>query len=357
MEIWAPPGIAWERDNVGLQIGDANTEVTGVLAALEITPEIIKEALQKKCNLIITHHPLIFKPLQNLTPKSFSGKLALDIARNGLHLYAAHTNLDFTRDGVNFVLGQKLNLQNTAFLYQEGGTTKKVAVFVPVDYVEQVTNAMTDAGAGIIGDYEGCSFQTRGTGTFRPLEGAQPFSGDVGKLQHEDEVRIEMIVPKWKTQAVVQAMSDAHPYDEVAYDIYPNEAVDPKYGAGVIGTLPESQPIDDFIQFVKNTLKVPTIRWAQGSADTVSRVVVCGGSGSDLVPIALQKKADAFVTADIKYHAFHEARGIIHLIDAGHYETEIWILDAIMNRLKKKFADTRTEFYRTEITTNPIHYS
>ena len=357
MEVWAPPGIAWERDNVGLQIGDVNDEVSGVLAALEITPEVIKEALQKKCNLILTHHPLIFKPLQNLTPKTFSGKLALDIARNGLNLYAAHTNLDFTKDGVNFALAQKLNLQNIEFLYQEGSTLKKIAVFVPPDYAEQITNAMTKAGAGIIGNYDACSFQTRGTGTFRPAPGAQPFSGEIGSLQHEDEIRIEMITPKWKSQSVVNAMIDAHPYEEVAYDVYSNEAIDPMYGAGIIGTLSEAMPVEDFIKMVKNALQVPAVRWTRSVSDSVSRVAVCGGSGSDLMPAALQKKADAFVTADIKYHAFHEARGIINLIDAGHYETEVWILDVIIKRLKKKFSNTSTKFHTTKINTNPIHYS
>jgi len=357
MEEWAPPGIAWERDNVGLQIGDAADEVTGAIAALEVTPEVVQEAVKKECNLIITHHPLIFKPLQNLTSKTLSGKLALDIARNKLNLYSAHTNIDFTRDGVNFALGNKLGLQNIEFLHQESGTMKKITVFVPPDYVEPVTNAMTKAGAGIIGDYEACSFQIRGTGTFRPLKGAQPFSGEVGKLQHEDEVRVEMVMPAWKASAVVTAMIDAHPYDEVAYDVYPNEAIDPAYGAGVIGSLPDSMPVDDFIAHVKNSVNIPAVRWTRGHSSTVARVAVCGGSGSELMPAAVQKKADAFVTADIKYHTFHEARGIIHLIDAGHFETEVFVVDVIVHRLKKRFEDAQTKFYATSYITNPITYS
>ncbi len=357
MEDWAPPGIAWKQDNVGLQIGDPNEEVAGVLTALEVTREVVREALQKKCNLIITHHPLIFKPLHNLTPHTLSGNLALTIARNNLNLYAAHTNLDFTRDGVNFVLSEKLNLQDVDFLYQESGSMKKISVFVPRDYVEAVTNAMTKAGAGIIGDYEACSFQIRGTGTFRPLEGAQPFSGEVGKLQYEDEVRVEMVSPVWKTNAVVSAMIDAHPYDEVAYDIYPNEAIDPMYGAGVIGSLPESMQVDEFIAHVKNSVEIPAVRWTRGASTTIKQVAVCGGSGSDLMHTAVQKKADAFITADIKYHAFHEARGVIHLIDAGHYETEVFIVEAIANRLKNKFQNSSTKFYVTSVSTNPIMYS
>lgn len=357
MEDWAPPGIAWKQDNVGLQIGDPNEEVTGVLTALEATPEVVREALQKKCNLIITHHPLIFKPLRNLTPTTLSGKLALTIARNKLNLYTAHTNLDFTRDGVNFVLGNKLDLKDKEFLYQESGTIKKISVFIPRDYVEAVTNAMTKAGAGIIGDYEACSFQMNGTGTFRPLEGAQPFSGEVGKLQYEEEVRVEMVSPVWKTNAVLSAMIAAHPYDEVAYDVFPNEAIDPMYGAGVIGSLPESMQVDEFIAHVKKSVQIPAVRWTRGASTTIKRVAVCGGSGADLMQTAVQKKADAFITADIKYHAFHEAHGVIHLIDAGHYETEIYIVDAIVSRLNKIFQDKADNFYVTSLITNPIKYS
>jgi len=357
IEDWAPPGIAWERDNVGLQIGDAEDDVSGVLVSLDVTSDVVNEALQKKCNLILAHHPLIFKPLHNITPKTIPGKIALAIARNGLHLYAAHTNLDFTRGGVNFVLGEKFGLKNIEFLYQESGTSKKIVVFIPNDHVEAVTNAMTTAGAGIIGNYEACSFQSRGTGTFRPLDGADPYSGEVGKLQHEDEVRVEMISPAWKTPAVLSAMIDAHPYDEVAYDVYPNEAVNTQYGAGIIGELPEPLPLNDFIVFVKEALDIPAVRWTRGTSDSVSRVALCGGSGSDLLPVALQKKADAFITADIKYHTFHDAQKKIHLIDAGHYETEVGIVEAVVNRLKNKFPDLKTNIYATHITTNPILYT
>jgi dinuclear metal center YbgI/SA1388 family protein len=357
MEEWAPPAIAWKQDNVGLQVGDPNEDVTGVLAALEVTPEIIQEAVEKNCNLIISHHPLIFRPLLSLTPQTISGKLALSLARNKLHLYTAHTNIDFSRGGVNFVLGQKLGLDTLEFLHRQSGSLKKIVVFVPHAYAETVTGAMTKAGAGVIGEYESCSFQSKGSGTFRPLEGARPFSGEIGKLQYEDEVRIEMVVPEWRTESVVSAMIEVHPYDEVAYDIYPNETTDPNYGAGIIGTLPEPMPVDDFIIHVKNTVHIPFVRWTRGHGDTVSRVAVCGGSGSDLLATALRRKADAYITADIKYHIFHEARGIIHLIDAGHYETEVFIVDAIIEKLKKKFEDSETKFYSARFITNPITYS
>jgi dinuclear metal center YbgI/SA1388 family protein len=355
IEAWAPPAIAWDRDNVGLQIGNPEEAVTGVLAALEVTPDVIQEAMQKKCNLMITHHPLIFNPLKNLTNNTFTGKLALSIAQNKLNLYSAHTNLDFTQGGVNFVLGKKLALQDVGFLYQEPGSMKKISVFVPPDYVNTVTDAMTKAGAGIIGNYEACSFQIKGTGTFRPLSGSQPFSGEVGKLQHEDEIRIEMVSPAWKIKAVLSAMTDAHPYDEVAYDVYPNEAIDPMYGAGIIGSLQEKMSVEDFITHVKKSIAIPAVRWSRGRSDFIKRVAICGGSGSELLRIAIQKNADAFVTADIKYHVFHEARGIIHLIDAGHYETEHHIVEAIVNRLQEKFRDINC--YRTASITNPIIYS
>jgi dinuclear metal center YbgI/SA1388 family protein len=357
MEEWAPPGIAWERDNVGLQIGDPEAEVKGVIVALEITQDVIRETLRKNCNLIITHHPLIFKPLNNLTPRTFAGGLALEIARNGLHLFSAHTNLDFSANGVNFAFGELLGLQNMRFLYQEGGSTQKIVVFVPQAHVDAVVGAMTRAGAGIIGNYESCSFQSAGTGTFQPLEGAQPFSGDAGALQREDEMRVEMVVPRWKTGAVVASMVDAHPYEEVAYDLYPIESINPNYGAGVIGSLTEPMPVEEFIAFVKQSLNSRTVRWTYGAASMVSRVAICGGSGSDLLPAATRQNADAFVTADIKYHTFHEARGSIHLIDAGHYETESPVLRPVADRLLREFSGAQVPFLVTDVNTNPITYS
>jgi dinuclear metal center YbgI/SA1388 family protein len=357
IEEWAPPGVAWERDNVGLQIGNPSEEVRGVLVALEVTADVIAEALSRKCNLIITHHPLLFNPLKNITPRSLTGDLALTVARNGLHVYSAHTNIDFTRDGVNFVLATKLKLQDCMFLHQESGSLKKISVFVPTAYVEKVTNAMTEAGAGIIGEYEACSFQSSGTGTFRPRPGAQPFNGTVGQLEHADEVRIEMVVPSWKTAAVVAAMTEAHPYEEVAHDIYTNEAIDPMYGAGVIGMLEAPLRPKEFIQHIKDALHIPAVRWTRGASESIYRVAVCGGSGSELLPVALRKKADAFVTADIKYHTFHEAFGRIYLVDAGHYETEIYITNAIVHRLQNKFQDSAIPLYKTSSITNPVNYT
>jgi dinuclear metal center YbgI/SA1388 family protein len=355
VEAWAPPQVAWEKDNVGLQTGDPAQDVNGVLIALELTQEILNDAVQQNCNLIVTHHPFIFHPIRNITADTPDGSLLLNLIRSGINLYAAHTNLDFSRDGVSFALAHKLGLSDLRFLHREASGMRKIAVFVPPDYVENVTGAMAAAGAGLLGDYEYCSFRLRGTGTYKPLDGAQPFAGSVGTLEQAEEIRIEMVVPAWRLSPVVKAMISAHPYDEVAYDVFTSEALNPNFGAGVFGHYPTPLGVQEFLSRIKSVLNTPTIRYTIGNSDTVRTVAVCGGSGSDLLRSALLSGADAFVTADIKYHTFHEARGNILFVDAGHYETEIGILDSIEKYLSDKFPRTRISV--TKVNTNPIQYT
>ncbi|MFH2003793.1 MAG: Nif3-like dinuclear metal center hexameric protein [Bacteroidota bacterium] len=338
LEVWAPKNIAWEKDNVGLQVGSYSNPALKILVALDATEEVIDEAVKKNADLIITHHPLIFEPLKNVTTNDDQGRLIFKLIESKISLIAVHTNLDFTKGGVSFALAQKLDLTNIKILKKSNNHLKKIVVFVPSEYTEKVTDAMASAGAGIIGNYEYCSYRSPGVGTFKGSIGSKPFIGKAGEIEKVDEIRLEMIVPDWKIAEVTDAISKSHPYEEPAYDIYPVENESTSYGAGTIGTLEEELTQKKFLQHVKEKLSVESIRYVVGAQEKIKTVAVCGGSGSNLFADALALKADAFVTGDVTYHLFQQAKGKILLVDAGHFETEIYVVETIVNYLKNKFA-------------------
>ncbi len=358
IEAWAPRAIAWEKDNVGLQIGDLDNRVRKILLALEISPEVIREAKQKTVDLIITHHPLIFRPIEFIDSSENVGRYVHELIQSSISVYSAHTNLDFTRGGVSFALAQKLRLRNVDFLTRRAREMKKLSVFVPSEHVEPVAEAMARAGAGVIGDYEMCSFRIEGTGTFRPRAGARPFLGTVGKFEKVNEVRLEMLVPSWRVPEVISAMTKTHPYDEVAYDLYPLDNTAADVGEGTIGDLATPTSLRLFLAKVRRSLGAKNLRYTGDLAGRIKRVAVCGGSGGSLLSAAINGGADAFVTADVKYHTFHDAREKISLIDAGHYETERPVLDVLVNRLNSALSEKgkRIKIMVTKTKTNPIHY-
>lgn len=353
----APAAVAWKSDNVGLQIGKESDVITNVLVALDVTPEVIAEAVENKANLIVTHHPLLFHPLRTITHSSRTGSLALSIAENGINLFAAHTNLDSVQWGVNFSLAGTLGLKNVSILSPIKESLTKVAVFVPRDHVETVADAMHDAGAGTFTKYDRCSFRNEGTGTFRGMNDAQPFIGKVGITEKADEIKVEMLCETWKVSSVIKALLAVHPYEEAAYDIYPLNNSNTEYGLGAVGDLPTPVSEKQFLDLVSKKLKAPALRFTKGKG-SVKRVAVCGGSGSELIGDALAASADAFVTADVKYHTFQEFEHRIVLVDAGHYETEQVVLphladriDTIINSKQKK-----SKILITKHSTNPIRY-
>ncbi len=358
MEAWAPREIAWEDDNVGLQIGNSDKKVQRVLVVLEISFELLAEAKRKKVDLIITHHPLLFQPLKSITESTNSGRFVRQIIQSEIAVYSAHTNLDFTRGGVSFVLAERLGLTGVDFLHRTSGGMKKVSVFVPPDHVEAVAEQMASAGAGVIGNYEKCSYRTLGTGTFQAQKGATPSLGSVGQFETIPEVRLEMLVPNWRLPAVIKGMFDTHPYEEVAYDVYPLDNEPRDFGAGAVGDLEAPVRLLEFIDRVKDILKAHQVRFTGDSASRVKRIAVCGGSGGSLLPAALKAKADAFVTADVKYHTFQEARKKIALVDAGHYETERPILDVVAERLRRAIKERGDEVkvLVASTLTSPIFY-
>ena len=351
-----PPAIAWKGDNVGLQVGRGSDTITNILVSLDATMDVAVEAKKKKANLIVTHHPLLFHPLKNITPRSRVGALVLYLAEHKINLYAAHTNLDSVRWGVNFVLAQALGLNDVSILSPINESLTKIAVFVPQKYVEQVAAAMHDAGAGTFSKYDTCSFRNEGTGTFRGMNDAKPFTGEVGKVERVQEIRLEMLCETWKEDRVLASMIAAHPYEEVAYDVYPLINKNTEYGLGAIGNLDTPMSTHNFLRSVKSKLKIGTLRFSKGPA-SIQRVAVCGGSGSELINEAVSRGADAMVTADIKYHTFQEFEGTILLVDAGHYETEHQVLPAVENKIREIVTKRKssTKVFVTEHTTNPIH--
>ncbi len=328
LERWAPRGSALSYDNVGLQVGDGSRVVDRVLIALDLTHGVVEEAAAFSADLIITHHPLIFKPLKGLRPEPGPGGLAYELVRRDLALYCIHTNLDAAPGGVSFALGEQLGLTDLRLLSPYPEQRFKLVTFVPESHAEAVRESLARAGAGVIGDYTDCSFELSGHGFFRPGKESKPFIGRLGgDLQRVAEHRIEIEVDRWDLDRATAALREAHPYEEVPCDVYPVQQASTRFGLGAVGRLPEPEALSDFLQRTATRLGTPALRFAGDLTARVERVAVAGGSCSEFLEDALRAGADAFVTADIKYHQFfdvYDAKGHprIAFIDAGHYETE-----------------------------------
>jgi len=359
LEDWAPPGAAWSQDNVGLQIGSRKTKVKNVFLCLELTEEAAEEAVKNHCNFIFTHHPLLFNPIKNLDfQKNSKAKLIEKVIKNNLVVYSAHTNLDFTKDGVSFELAKVLKLNNIRFLKLEEDNQFKLVVFVPENHVEKISEAIFEAGGGIIGEYDRCSFRTSGTGTFKGSEKSNPVVGKKNSFEYVNEVRLEVLVNSWSLKKVLSAMLKVHPYEEPAYDIYPLKNKNSNYGFGAVGELQKSLSTKEFLSHVCNSLKTENVRYAKGKSGKIKKVAVCGGSGTDLLSAAVAQKADAFITADIKYHTFQDGEDKILFIDAGHYETEVLVLNAVKMKIEK-FINKQGESFeivKFKRSTNPVKF-
>ena len=356
LEEWAPKEIAWQNDNVGLQVGHTNNKVKNILISLELTDEVLKYAVKKNCNLIITHHPLIFHPIKNLNLNTNSNsKLIEQLIKHEITLYSAHTNLDFAKNGVSFQLAKVLGLKNISFLKNLESNQFKLIVFVPEKDLEKVASAIFDAGGGIIGEYSNCSYRSKGEGTFKGSEMSNPAVGIKGIYEKVSEVKLEVLVDFWKINEVIKSMLLAHPYEEPAYDIYPLKNKNVNFGVGAIGTFEKPLTATELMNLVSKKLAAKQIKFVEGASRKIYKAAVCGGSGSDLLQEALNKNADAFITADIKYHTFHSAFKKIWLIDAGHYETEKPILDILQKKLTKLSQENADiKIIKFNGNTNPI---
>lgn len=359
IEDWAPPGAGWEKDNPGIQVGSGEKPVRNVFLTLELDEKSLEQAISKKCNFIFTHHPLIFKPLKKInTDKDPKAKLIEKIIKHDITVYSAHTNLDFTKGGVSFVLAEVLGLSNIKFLENEEANQYKVVVYTPENATKNVASAMFVAGAGKIGEYEKCSNLYKGLGTFKGSAKSNPAIGTKGKFETVAEDRFEVIVNEWNLSKVVSAMIKAHTYEEPAYDIYPLKNKNVNYGAGAIGELADHLTPEEFLEYVSDSLNIGNLRYAKGTGRKIKKVAVCGGSGSDLLEKAITFGADAFVTADIKYHSFQEGEHKILYIDAGHYETEIHSLNAVKMKIEENFIanKVKAKVYKYTGSTNPVKF-
>ena len=352
LESIAPLQLQESYDNSGLQVGDFNSEIKGVLVSLDVTMEVVEQAIEKKCNLIIAHHPIIFGELKNITNQYLTGKIIYKAILNKINIYAIHTNLDNIYNGVNAKIAEKIGLKKIKILYPKSNLLK-LAVFVPESHSNIVLNSLFEAGAGHIGKYQNCSFISSGEGSFKPESGAKPFIGEIGKLEKNRENKIEVILPNFLLSKVIETMHSVHPYEEVAYDIFKvlNAA---NTGSGMIGELSKSYSELDFLKFLKNKFKANGIRYTKLLNKKIKRVALCGGSGSFLLYKAMIQKADIFITADLKYHQFFEAENKILVADIGHYESEQYTIELISELLMKKF--TNFAIRLTTVNTNPINY-
>ena len=354
IEAFAPLSYQESYDNAGLQTGDPEHEAKAALVCIDVTQEVIEEALRLGANLIIAHHPLIFSGLKKLTGTSYTERLVIMAIRHDLCIYAAHTNLDAVHSGVNHKMAEKLGLKHTAVLAPMADQLRKLVFFVPPDRAEAVRQEIFRAGAGHIGAYDMCSFNTPGEGTFRGSAESNPFVGERGTLHTEPELKVETIFPKHKEGSILRALMRSHPYEEVAYDIYPLSNRYDRAGSGALGHFTE--PMDEltFLQLLKERFHTPVVRHTGWSGREIRKVALSGGSGSFLLPAAIASGADAFVSSDFKYHQFFDADGKILIADIGHYESEQFTKDIFYELLTKKFP--KFAVHLSEVNTNPVNY-
>ncbi len=345
IEELAPKGLAEDWDNVGLQVGRPTAEVKRIMLTLDLDRDVLQEAIENKIDLVITHHPLLMKGIKNIDADTPKGKIIAELLKHEITVYAAHTNLDIADGGVNCVLAEKIGLENVSVLHPTGEQKYfKLVVFVPLGHLEEVRTALGKAGAGWIGNYSDCTFHTTGIGTFRPLEGTNPYIGAQGRLEEVEEARLETIVPAEKLSEVIKGMISAHPYEEVAYDLYPLNNQGAAYGLGRIGYLPSETTFEQLVQHIKQLLGLKAIKAGGQASKTVKKVAVCGGSAGELWRAAAMKGADVYISGDIKYHTAQDilAAGM-SFIDAGHFATERPAVDRLYDYLTARCAELNCE--------------
>jgi dinuclear metal center YbgI/SA1388 family protein len=354
LESLAPTSLQENYDNAGLITGHAEWECTGIICSLDATEEVVKEAIAKKCNLIVAHHPIIFGGLKKINGKNYVEKTVIAAIKNDIAIYAIHTNLDNVKEGVNGRIAATLGLTHITMLAEKENTLKKLFTFVPVEKAAVVRQAIFEAGGGHIGNYSECSFNTIGTGTFKAGNDTNPYVGKKGEQHQEEEVKMEMIFPGWLQGKIVAAMKAAHPYEEVAYDIITLANQHAGIGSGVVGQLPEPLEEKAFLALLKQKFDVPVVRHTALLGKPVKKIAVCGGAGSFLISKALAAGADIYITADMKYHEFFDANGRMVIADIGHYESEQFTIDLLKEILEQKFPTFAV--LKTGVKTNPVQY-
>jgi dinuclear metal center YbgI/SA1388 family protein len=354
LERMIPLQYAEDFDNVGLLVGEENTEVTGVLITHDTLEEVVEEAVSKNLNLIISFHPIIFKGLKSLTGKTYVERTVMKAIRHKVAVYAIHTALDNRHFGVSGILANHLGLLNQKILIPQPKTLRQLVTYAPEKDAETVRNALFSAGAGQIGKYAECSFNVLGTGTFKALEGAEPYVGKIGERHREKEERISVIFPKHLQNQILQKLFEAHPYEEVAYEILELLNNNEETGLGIIGDLPEEKDEKNYLYELKKSLQLDCIRYSGFRNKPIRRVAVLGGSGSFAIEAAKAAEADIFISADIKYHEFYQSENQMIIADVGHFESEQFTKLFLFEQLTKKFRNFAVAL--SEINTNPVNY-
>ena len=354
MERLAPLSLQESYDNAGLIVGDPSEEVKGILCTLDCTEAVVEEAIQSGCNLIIAHHPIVFKGLKKLNGKNYVERVVIKAIKNDIAIYAVHTALDNHSQGVNKIFCDALGLTNTKVLIPKQNFIQKLVTFTVQDNADKVRNAMFEAGAGTIGNYDNCSFNTQGFFTFQGNEDSNPVIGEKGKLHTGEEIKIEVVFEKHLQSRILKALFANHIYEEVAYEIYNLENSHQNIGLGMIGELETEMQEKEFLLFVKEKMKADGIRHSEYLGRPIKKVAVLGGSGSFAIKKAIQAGADAFLTADLKYHQFYEAENQLLLADIGHYESERYTKNYIVDYLTKKIPNFA--IILSEENTNPVKY-
>ncbi|MEJ7586199.1 MAG: Nif3-like dinuclear metal center hexameric protein [Ferruginibacter sp.] len=354
LETIAPSVLQEDYDNAGLLTGNAGWECTGIITTLDATEAVVAEAVEKKCNLIVAHHPIIFRGLKKITGSNYVHKTMIAAIKNDIAIYAIHTNLDNVMSGVNGKMADKLGLQNRKPLQPKKGMLKKLTTYVPLLQAETVRDAIFEAGGGNIGNYSECSFNTQGEGTFKGGPGTDPFAGSPGTRHTENEIKIELVFPSWMEQTIYHALVKAHPYEEVAYDILSLDNMYTDIGSGLVGDLESPLPELAFLELIKKEFALSVIRHTPLRGKMVKKVAVCGGAGSSLINNAVNSGADFYITADVKYHEFFDANDKLVIADIGHYESEQYTIELLFDILRRKF--TTFAVQKTVIKTNPVNY-
>ena len=354
LERFAPLPLQDGFDNAGLQIGLTDAEATGALLCLDVTEAVLDEAIALGYNVVISHHPLIFKGYKSITGKDYVERCILKAIKNDIVIYSAHTNLDNAPGGVNFKIAEKIGLKNVRILDPKESSLIKLVTFVPSAQAEEVRNALFTAGCGCIGNYDSCSYNTEGEGTFRAQEGSHPFCGTVGELHHETEVRIETILPEYKKGEVIRALLSKHPYEEPAYDLYPLHNSWAQVGSGIVGELEEPESELEFLKRIKKIFEVGCLKHNKLTGRLIQKVSLCGGAGAFLIPQAVRSGADVFITGEIKYHDYFGRETDILLAEIGHYESEQYTKEIFYSIIRDLFPNFALQF--SKVNTNPIKY-
>ena len=354
LESVAPLHYQESYDNAGLLVGDTNREIDAALITLDCTEEVVEEAIENNYNLIIAHHPIIFSGLKKITGHNYVERTIIKAIKNDIAIYAIHTNLDNIKTGVSAKIAEILGVENCKILSPKKDLLRQLSVYCPVSDTEKVKEALFQAGAGDIGNYDECSFSAKGEGTFRANEGCDPHIGNIGERHTEKEEKIEVIFPKYKENTIISALKQAHPYEQVAYQIYILDNIHENVGAGIVGELAQKVDANRFLEMLKTKMQTDCIRHTNLVKNQIKRVAICGGSGSFLLSNAICEKADIFITADFKYHEFFDGENDIIIADIGHFESEQFTKDLIYDLLSKKFSKFAVRL--SKVNTNPINY-